>query len=157
MDEKVRQRQALFELREKTLGQILDETVARIPDKEAIVYADRNYRQTWREFADTVDLFAKGLMALGVQKGEKVAVPSRKYGEEVGAFIIARPDVPVAPEDVRAFCRGKIAWYKIPRYIAVVDGFPLTASGKIQKFKLREMAAERWPEAMAEPDSKTAK
>lgn len=74
MDEKVRQRQALFELREKTLGQILDETVARIPDKEAIVYADRNYRQTWREFADTVDLFAKGLMALGVQKGEKVAV-----------------------------------------------------------------------------------
>ena len=74
MDEKVRQRQALFELREKTLGQILDETVARIPDKGAIVYADRNYRQTWREFADTVDLFAKGLMALGVQKGEKVAV-----------------------------------------------------------------------------------
>ena len=67
------------------------------------------------------------------------------------------PTCPWRPEDVRAFCRGKIAWYKIPRYIAVVDGFPLTASGKIQKFKLREMAAERWPEAMAEPDSKTAK
>ena len=48
--------------------------MARIPHKDAIVYADRNYRQTWREFADTVDLFAKGLMALGVQKGEKVAV-----------------------------------------------------------------------------------
>ena len=93
----------------------------------------------------------------GVLDIQVVAVPSRKYGEEVGAFIIARPDVPVAPEDVRAFCRGKIAWYKIPRYIAVVDGFPLTASGKIQKFKLREMAAERWPEAMTEPDSKTAK
>ena len=93
----------------------------------------------------------------GVLDIQVVAVPSRKYGEEVGAFIIARPDVPVAPEDVRAFCRGKIAWYKIPRYIAVVDGFPLTASGKIQKFKLREMAAERWPEAMAEPDSKTAR
>lgn len=93
----------------------------------------------------------------GVLDIQVVAVPSRKYGEEVGAFIIVRPDVPVAPEDVRAFCRGKIAWYKIPRYIAVVDGFPLTASGKIQKFKLREMAAERWPEAMAEPDSKTAK
>ena len=93
----------------------------------------------------------------GVLDIQVVAVPSRKYGEEVGAFIIARPDVPVAPEDVRAFCRGKIAWYKIPRYIAVVDGFPLTASGKIQKFKLREMAAERWPEVMAEPDSKTAK
>ena len=92
----------------------------------------------------------------GVLDIQVVAVPSRKYGEEVGAFIIARPDVPIAPEDVRAFCRGKIAWYKIPRYIAVVDGFPLTASGKIQKFKLREMAAERWPEAMAEPDPKAA-
>ena len=46
----------------------------------------------------------------GVLDIQVVAVPSRKYGEEVGAFIIARPDVPVAPEDVRAFCRGKIAW-----------------------------------------------
>ena len=74
MDEKVRHRQSLFELREKTLGQILDETVARFPDQDALVYADRGYRQTWREFADTVDAFAKGLMALGVSKGEKVAV-----------------------------------------------------------------------------------
>ena len=74
MDEKVRHRQALFELREKTLGQILDETVARVPDHDALVYADRGYRQTWREFAATVDAFAKGLMALGVSRGEKVAV-----------------------------------------------------------------------------------
>lgn len=77
-----------------------------------------------------------------------VAVPSRKYGEEVAAFIIPRKNATVAPEDVRAFCRGQIAWYKIPRHIAVVDAFPLTASGKIQKFRLREMAAERWPELM---------
>lgn len=74
MDEKVRQRHAQFELRELTLGQVLDATVARFPDREAIVYADRDYRQTWREFAAVVDDFAKGLMALGVQKGEKVAV-----------------------------------------------------------------------------------
>lgn len=77
-----------------------------------------------------------------------VGVPSRKYGEEVAAFIIPRKGGTVAPEDVRAFCRGQIAWYKIPRHIAVVDAFPLTASGKIQKFRLREMAAERWPELM---------
>ena len=77
-----------------------------------------------------------------------VGVPSRKYGEEVAAFIIPRKDATIAPEDVRAFCRGQIAWYKIPRHIAVVDAFPLTASGKIQKFRLREMAAERWPELM---------
>jgi len=60
--------------REATLGQLLDETVARYPDTEAIVYADRDYRETWREFSATVDRVAKGLMALGVKKGEKVAV-----------------------------------------------------------------------------------
>ena len=74
MEEKVRERQAQFELREWTLGQVLDHTVARFPDNEALVYPDRNYRQTWSEFGALVDDFAKGLMALGVQKGEKVAV-----------------------------------------------------------------------------------
>ena len=63
-----------FVLRELTLGQILDEAVARCPDNDALIYVDRDYRQTWREFSDHVDLLAKGLMALGVRKGEKVAV-----------------------------------------------------------------------------------
>lgn len=84
----------------------------------------------------------------GLLDVQVVAVPSRKYGEEVGAFIIPKPGVELFAEDVRAFCRGKVAWYKIPRYIKMVTGFPLTASGKIQKFKLREMAAATWPEAM---------
>ena len=78
------------------------------------------------------------------------AAPSRRYGEEVGAFLIPKEGADVAPEDVRDYCRGKIAWYKIPRYVAVVEGFPLTASGKIQKYKLREMAAAYFPEAMRE-------
>ena len=86
----------------------------------------------------------------GVLDVQVVAVPSRKYGEEVGAFIIAKPGYDIQPEDVRDHCRGKISWYKVPRYITTVDGFPLTASGKIQKFKLREMASEMWPEAMQE-------
>ena len=84
----------------------------------------------------------------GVLDVQVVAVPSRKYGEEVAAFIIPRPGVEILPEDVRDFCRGKVSWYKIPKYIKTITGFPLTASGKIQKFKLREMAAEFWPEPM---------
>ena len=84
----------------------------------------------------------------GILDVQVVAVPSRKYGEEVAAFIIPRPGVEILPEDVRDFCRGKVSWYKIPKYIKTITGFPLTASGKIQKFKLREMAAEFWPEPM---------
>ena len=84
----------------------------------------------------------------GILDVQVVAVPSRKYGEEVAAFIIPRPGVEILPEDVRDFCRGKVSWYKIPKYIKTITGFPLTASGKIQKFKLREMAAEYWPEPM---------
>ncbi len=84
----------------------------------------------------------------GVMDVQVVAVPSRKYGEEVGAFIIPKAGFEIAPEDVRDHCRGKIAWHKVPRYIAFVDSYPLTGSGKIQKFVLREMAAEMFPEAM---------
>ncbi len=84
----------------------------------------------------------------GILDVQVVAVPSRTYGEEVAAFIIPRPGVEILPEDVRDFCRGKVSWYKIPKYIKTITGFPLTASGKIQKFKLREMAAEFWPEPM---------
>ncbi|GHU96451.1 AMP-binding protein [Deltaproteobacteria bacterium] len=84
----------------------------------------------------------------GVLDVQVVAVPSRRYGEEVGAFVIPRTGADVLPEDVRDFCRGKISWFKIPKYIAIIERFPLTASGKIQKYKLRELAAEHWPEAL---------
>lgn len=86
----------------------------------------------------------------GVVDVQVVGVPSRRYGEEVGAFILVREGADIAPEDVRDFCRGHIAWYKIPRYVAVLKEFPLTASGKVQKYKLREMAAQYFPEAMLE-------
>ena len=68
------------------------------------------------------------------------AVPSKKYGEAVGAFIILEEGVTMTPEDVQLFCRGKIARYKIPKYVFFIDQFPLTGSGKIQKFKLKEMS-----------------
>ena len=61
-------------LLELTLGQILDQTVAKYPDNDAIVYVDRDFRLTYRQFQQAVDDLARGLMALGVQKGEKVAI-----------------------------------------------------------------------------------
>ncbi len=67
-------------------------------------------------------------------------VPDRKYGEQVMAAIVLKKGVEMGEEEVREFCRDKIANYKIPKYVKFVDGYPMTASGKIQKFKLREMA-----------------
>ena len=69
-----------------------------------------------------------------------VGVPSKKYGEEVGAFIILDEGVSMTVEEVRDYCRGKIARYKIPKYVFFVKEYPLTGSGKIQKFKLRELS-----------------
>ncbi len=83
----------------------------------------------------------------GVLDVQVVAVPSRRYGEEVAAFIIPKEGCEIAVEDVRDFCRGKIAWHKIPRYVATLDAFPMTGSAKIQKYKLRELAAGLFPEA----------
>lgn len=67
-------------------------------------------------------------------------VPDRKYGEQVMAAIVLKKDVTMNEGEVKDFCRGKIANYKIPHYVKFVDAYPMTASGKIQKFKLREMA-----------------
>lgn len=65
-------------------------------------------------------------------------VPDAKFGEELCAWIILRPDVQASDEEIRAFCRGNIAHFKIPRYIRFIDSFPTTATGKVQKFLLRE-------------------
>jgi fatty-acyl-CoA synthase len=74
------------------------------------------------------------------------AVPSKKYGEEVGAFIILKKDADIEESDVIDFCRGKIARYKIPRYVNFLNTYPMTASGKIQKFKLSKMSEQIWPD-----------
>jgi fatty-acyl-CoA synthase len=70
------------------------------------------------------------------------AIPDEKYGEVPGAFIILREGQTLAEEDVRDFCRGQIARYKVPKHVFFVDGFPLTGSGKIQKFKLKDVGLE---------------
>ena len=67
-----------------------------------------------------------------------IGVPSERYGEEVMAWVKLREGASVSDEALVAFCRGKIATYKIPRYWKFVDGFPMTVTGKIQKFKMRE-------------------
>lgn len=78
----------------------------------------------------------------GVKDAQVVAIASPRYGEDVGVFIIPHQGAELVAEDVRDFCKDKIARYKIPRYIFFVNEYPLTGSGKIQKFKLREMALE---------------
>ncbi len=68
-------------------------------------------------------------------------VPDEKYGEEAAAWIILKEGQIATEEEIRGFCQGKISRHKIPRYIFFIDSYPMTASGKIQKFKLREQFA----------------
>ncbi|MBO0589018.1 AMP-binding protein [Sporosarcina sp. E16_8] len=72
-----------------------------------------------------------------------VGVPDAKYGEELMAWIIPKKDVYLDEESVREFCRGSISHHKIPKYIEFLEEYPMTASGKIQKYKLREMSVEK--------------
>jgi fatty-acyl-CoA synthase len=71
-----------------------------------------------------------------------IGVPSEKYGEEIMAWVKLREGARVSGEDLAAWCRGRIATYKIPRHWKFVDAFPMTVTGKIQKFKMREVAVE---------------
>jgi fatty-acyl-CoA synthase len=71
-------------------------------------------------------------------------VPDEKYGEQVAAAIKKRPDADLTEEDVKEFCLQNIAYYKVPEYVDFVEEYPMTASGKIQKYKLREAAIERY-------------
>jgi fatty-acyl-CoA synthase len=75
-----------------------------------------------------------------VQDVQVVGIPDKKYGEEVAAFIQVRNGKTPSEEEIREFCKDKISFHKIPRHIHFLDEFPSTASGKIQKYKLREMA-----------------
>jgi len=78
----------------------------------------------------------------GVKDVQVAGIPSPKYGEAVGAFIILKEGFQMQESDVQDFCRNKIARYKIPKYIFFINEFPMTGSGKIQKFKLKELGLE---------------
>ena len=71
-----------------------------------------------------------------------IGVPDERFGEEVMAWVRLKPDADATEESIRDFCRGQIAHYKVPRYVKFTDEFPMTVTGKIQKFRMREMAVE---------------
>jgi fatty-acyl-CoA synthase len=71
-----------------------------------------------------------------------VGVPDERYGEEIMAWVIVREGATLDEDELRDYCRGKIAHYKIPRYVATCSDFPMTVTGKVQKHKLREQAIE---------------
>jgi fatty-acyl-CoA synthase len=73
-----------------------------------------------------------------IQDVQVIGVPDQKYGEEICAWVVPKPGVTLTLDEVRAFCEGRIAHYKIPRYLKVVEGFPLTVTGKVQKYVMRE-------------------
>jgi fatty-acyl-CoA synthase len=87
----------------------------------------------------------------GIRDVQVAGVASAKYGEEVGAFVIKKQGATITEDDVRDFCRGKIANFKIPRYVFFVESYPMTASGKIQKYKLRQMSLTLLKERGVEP------
>src|SRR5450830_612774 len=74
-----------------------------------------------------------------IQDVQVIGVPDKEYGEELCALIILRPGEQVTEQELRDFCKGQISHYKVPRYLRFVNEFPMTITGKVQKFKMREM------------------
>ena len=68
--------------------------------------------------------------------------PDALYGEEVMAWVKLKPGASLTEEELKAFCRGKITHFKIPHYVKFVDAFPMTVTGKIQKFLMRKQSIE---------------
>src|SRR6202030_208971 len=75
-----------------------------------------------------------------VSEAQVIGIPSVKYGEEVMAWIKPRPGTKLCEADLLTFCQGRIASYKIPRQWKFVSAFPMTVTGKVQKFRMREQA-----------------
>ena len=73
-----------------------------------------------------------------IQDAQVIGVPDKKYGEEVCAWIKTKEGEELSEDEIRAFCKERIAYFKVPRYIRLVDEYPMTVTGKIQKFKMRE-------------------
>ena len=78
-----------------------------------------------------------------VVDAQVIGVPDERYGEEVCAWVVLRQGATATEESLRDYCRGRIAHYKVPRYVRVVDGFPMTVTGKVQKYLMRQETA-RW-------------
>ena len=79
-----------------------------------------------------------------VKDVQVIGVPSKKYGEEVCACVILKEGEDMTEEEIKAYYKENVAFFKIPKYVWIMDEFPMTASGKIQKFVLRDMAVEKY-------------
>jgi fatty-acyl-CoA synthase len=102
--------------------------------KDMVIRGGENiYPREIEEFLLTVE---------GVSDAYVIGVPSERYGEEVMAWVKLRDGVSRTGEELREACKGRIATYKIPRYWRFVDSFPMTVTGKVQKFRMREVAIE---------------
>jgi fatty-acyl-CoA synthase len=77
-----------------------------------------------------------------VKDVQMIGVPDERYGEEVMGWVVLKPGEEATGEELREFCQGTIAHYKVPRYWKLVEAFPMTVRGRVQKFKMREMAIE---------------
>jgi fatty-acyl-CoA synthase len=77
-----------------------------------------------------------------VKDVQVIGVPSKKYGEEIMAYIILRDGKTVTEDEIKEFVKNNMARHKVPSYVRFINEYPMTASGKIQKYKLREMAIE---------------
>lgn len=87
-----------------------------------------------------------------VQDVQVVGVPDQRFGEELCAWVIAKPGEALGEDEIREFCKGQIAHYKVPKYIRFVTSFPMTVTGKIQKFRIRDQMKDE----LGLQDSKTA-
>jgi fatty-acyl-CoA synthase len=102
--------------------------------KDMVIRGGENiYPREIEEFLLTID---------GVSDAYVIGVPSERYGEEVMAWVKIRDGASLAGEDLSTACNGRIATYKIPRHWKLVDSFPMTVTGKVQKFRMRELAVE---------------
>lgn len=72
-----------------------------------------------------------------------IGVPDEKFGEQVCAWIQLKIGSTITEEEIKEYCRGKIAYYKIPKYILFVDEFPMTVTGKIRKAEMREITIKK--------------
>ncbi|MBV9591609.1 MAG: AMP-binding protein, partial [Hyphomicrobiales bacterium] len=77
-----------------------------------------------------------------IEAVQVVGVPDARFGEELCAWVKLKPGEAAAAEEIQAFCKNQIAHYKIPRYFRFVDEFPMTVTGKVQKFIIRERMIE---------------
>jgi fatty-acyl-CoA synthase len=73
-----------------------------------------------------------------------IGLPDERFGEEICAWVRLKPGAALTEAELREFCRGRIAHYKVPRYVVFVDDYPTTVTGKVQKYRLREMGVERF-------------